>query len=118
MNTNQTSYNGDYTIISKTPTTLNVSGTFVGSETGTWEATSNTTGANAGDPLDFGQIFFFDNTDKITPQNTYSDRDLTIPNTNPIILDAVGATPPIYLIDKPYYIEIYDKFNNLIEHQL
>lgn len=107
-------YDGNYTVISKTPTTINVSGTFVGTETGTWELASNITGANAGDPLDAGQIYFYDNTDKVTPQVTYQDRDETVPNTNPIILDAIGSAPPIYLIDNPYYIEIYDKFNNLV----
>jgi hypothetical protein len=109
-----TSYNGNYTVISVTPTTFNVSGVFGVSETGTWELSSNITGANAGDPLDFGTIFFFDNDDQTTPLDTYSDRNLTILNTNPIVLDAVGSAPPIYLLDQPYYIEIYDKFNNLV----
>ena len=111
-----TNYDGDYSIISidTGAGTFNISGTFSGSEAGNWELASNTTGANAGDPLDFGRIFFFDNANKVTPQDTYNDRDLTVLNPNPLILDALGSSPPIYLIDNPYYIEIYDKFNNLV----
>ena len=108
------SYNGNYTVLSLTPTTFNVSGVFGLSETGTWKLALNITGAQVGDPLDFGKVFFFDNTDKVTPLSTFSDRALTIPNTNPIVLDAVGSSPPIYLQDKPYFIRIIDKFNNLV----
>lgn len=112
--TGTASYDGNYTVISLTPTTFNISGTFGISEVGTWELASNITGAEAGDHLDAGQIFFYDQTDKITLQDTFADRDLTIPNPNPIILDSLGSTPVPYLLDKPYYIEIYDKFNNLV----
>lgn len=108
------SYNGNFTVISLTPTTFNISGEFGVTETGTWKLASNITGASVGDPLDFGEVFFFDNVDKITPLDTFSDRDLTIPNTNPIVLDAVGSVPPIYLLDQPYFIKIIDKFNNLV----
>jgi len=109
-----TSYNGNYTVISLTPTTFNVSGIFGATEAGTWELASSITGANAGDPLDFGKIFFYDQTDKVTLLNTYADRDLTVPNPNPYILDAIGSAPPFYLLSQPYYIEIFDKFNNLV----
>ena len=112
--TSTTNYDGNYTVISKTALSLNVSGTFVATETGCWELASNITGANAGDPLDAGQLYFYDNDERDTLKDTYTDRGLTVPNTNPIILDAVGAAPPIYLEDTPYYIEIYDKFNNLV----
>ncbi len=111
--TGTASYDGNYTVISLTPTTFNISGTFFGSEVGTWELASNITGAQAGDHLDAGEIFFFE-TDTITPQDTFFDRDLTIPNPNPIVLDSLGSTPVPYLLDTPYYIEIYDKFNNLV----
>ena len=109
-----TSYDGDYTCISVTPSTFNVSGIFGASETGTWELNSTQTGAQTGDPLDFGTIEFYDNADKITPLNTYQDRALTVLNPNPLILDALGSAPPIYLLDQPYYIVIKDKFNNLV----
>lgn len=109
-----TSYNGNYTVISTTPITFNISGEFVGNESGTWELASGVTGANAGDPLDFGVITFYDNDTQTVLQDTYQDRDLTVLNPNPITLDAVGSYPPIYMIDNPYYIVIRDKFNNLI----
>lgn len=109
-----TDYNGDRTVISLTPTTFNVSDTFTSNQTGTYVIAANVTGSVAGEPLDFGQIFFYDQDDKITLQNTYSDRALTIPNPNPLITSSVGTTPVIYMLDEPYYIEIYDKFNNLV----
>ena len=109
------SYDGNYTIISLTPTTFNISGTFGVSEIGTWELASSITGAEAGDHLDAGLLFFYDQDDKITLQDTFADRDLTIPNPNPIILDGLGSTPVFYLQNKPYYVEIYDKFNNLVQ---
>jgi len=62
-----TNYDGNYTVISKTSTTLNVSGVFISTETGTWELNTNGTGGTAGEPLDFGTIFFFDQDDKVTP---------------------------------------------------
>jgi hypothetical protein len=112
--TSTTSYDGNYSVISLTPTTFNVSGSFVADETGCWELASNMSGANIGDPLDLGKLYFYDDENKLIFQNTYKDRALTDPYPNPIILDGVGSVPPIYLIDKAYYIEIYDKFNNLV----
>jgi len=109
-----TSYNGNYTVLSLTPTTFNVSSVFGVTETGNWELAANITSSNAGDPLDFGTITFFDQDDKVTLQDTFSDRNLTIPNTNPITLDAVGSFPPIYMIEEAYFIIIRDKFNNLV----
>lgn len=38
-----------------------------------------------------------------TPQNTYSDDALTIPNTNPVVSDAAGLFSNIYLIDGAEY---------------
>ena len=81
-----TNYDGNYSIISFTSTTFNVSGIFVATEVGTWELASNITGASVGDPLDFGLITFYDNDDQITLQDTYQDRALTVLNTNPLIL--------------------------------
>ena len=109
-------YDGNYSIISLDTVagTFNISGTFVGTEAGTWELASNTDGANAGDPLDYGVITFYDNDDQVTLQDTYADRELTVTNPNPITLDALGSYPPIYLLDNPYYIVIRDKFNNLV----
>ena len=107
-------YDGNYSVLSFTATTFNVSGVFTATATGTWEFASALSEGVAGEPLDFGTIQFLDADNKTTLQDTFSDRKLTIPNTNPIVLDSVGSVPPIYLQDIPYYIEIRDKFNNLI----
>ena len=72
------------------------------------------TGGQAGDPLDFGQVFFFDDANRTTPLNTFADRDKTIINPNPFILSQVGTAPPFYMLDQPYFIQIRDKFNNLV----
>ena len=113
--TGTTNYDGNYSVISLTSTTLNVSGVFVATDTGTWELDTNSTTGQAGDPLDFGTIFFYDQDDKVTFQNTFSDRLQTTANPNPITLSSVGTYPVIYMIPEPYYIEIYDKFNNVVE---
>src|ERR1700751_150487 len=44
---------------------------------------------NNGKPLSSGKVYFY-NPFSTTPKTTYSDINLTIPNTNPIILDAAG----------------------------
>lgn len=108
-------YDGDYSVISFTATTFNVSGVFVGTSTGTWEFASAISAGVAGELADFGTIAFFNATNKTVPQDTFEDRDLTVPNTNPIVLDSVGSHPPIYLQQIPYFVEIRDKFNNIIE---
>lgn len=45
-----------------------------------------------GDPLSGGKIYTYA-AGTTTPQTTYTSRDGTIPNANPIILDAAGRTP-------------------------
>jgi len=108
-------YDGNYSIISFNDNNIIVGGQYVGDEIGgTWKILTNSKGSTAGDPLDAGIISFFDQDDKVTFQNTFSDRKLTILNPNPIILDSVGSFPPIYLLPKAYFITIFDKFNNLI----
>lgn len=37
-----------------------------------------------------------------TPLATYADEDLTVPNTNPVVADAAGRFPPIYLQQADY----------------
>lgn len=44
---------------------------------------------NNGDPLSFGRIYTYE-FDTSTPLITYSDMDLTVANTNPVILDIAG----------------------------
>lgn len=46
---------------------------------------------NNGKPLSSGKVFFYiGNVGSTTPKTTYSDINLTTPNTNPVILDAAG----------------------------
>ncbi len=44
-----------------------------------------------------GAKLWFYATTTVTPQDTYTDADLTIPSTNPVIADANGVFAPIYL---------------------
>lgn len=48
-----------------------------------------------GDPLSGGLLYFYD-TGTTTPKTTYSDEDLVTPNTNPVVLDAVGVPGDIF----------------------
>ena len=50
---------------------------------------------DAGDPLISGKIYFYE-TGTTTLKNTYADVNLTIPNTNPVILTAAGRQPNIF----------------------
>lgn len=52
-----------------------------------------------------GSLLFFYVTGTSTKQTTYTDKALTIPNTNPIVLDANGRSPTdIWLSTLPYKI--------------
>lgn len=44
-----------------------------------------------------GALLYFYTTATSTPKNTYSDSALTIPNANPVVADAGGVWPAIYL---------------------
>ena len=50
---------------------------------------------SAGDPLINGKIYFYES-GTTTPKTTYADVALTIPNTNPVILDADGRQPNVF----------------------
>lgn len=65
-----------------------------------------------GDPFDGGKLAFF-TTGTSTPLNTFSDQAGTIPNANPVILDASGRTPDIFL-DGTYRVTLKDKNDVLI----
>lgn len=56
----------------------------------------------AGVPLVGAQLFFYE-TGTNTPQNTYSDEALTVPNTNPVISDANGYFGNVFLLPSPAY---------------
>lgn len=45
---------------------------------------------------------------------TYSDSALTVPNSNPVIADATGLLPPIYLLPQAYKFTLYDS-NDLLQ---
>ena len=50
---------------------------------------------DAGDPLVNGKIYFYES-GTTTLKDTYADVDLTVPNTNPVILTAAGRQPNIF----------------------
>lgn len=50
---------------------------------------------NSGDPLVSGKIFFFES-GTTTAKDTFSDVNLSIPNTNPVILSGAGRQPNIF----------------------
>jgi hypothetical protein len=56
-----------------------------------------------GVPLAGAQVFFYV-TGTSTKQNTYSDKALTIPNANPIVLDASGRLGDCWLQTLPYKV--------------
>lgn len=55
-----------------------------------------------GVPLAGAQLFFYV-TGTSTPQNTYSDVNLTVPNANPVIADGNGRFGSIFLSPSPAY---------------
>lgn len=56
-----------------------------------------------GDPLAAGELEFFESGTS-TPQDTYSDDALTVPNTNPVILDSAGRAGDIFLTSADYKV--------------
>jgi len=50
-----------------------------------------------------GAKLYFYQTGTTTPQDTYTDSGLGTPNTNPVVADANGLFPPIYLASSPLY---------------
>lgn len=63
-----------------------------------------------GAPLAGGKLNFYQS-GTTTPQATYSDRALTIPNTNPVILDASGFSGNIFLQNLAYNVVLTDSNN-------
>lgn len=60
-----------------------------------------------GKPLD-GAKLIFSETGTSTPKDTWSDIDLTTPNTNPVVADSQGQFGPIFLSGS-YRVELTDK---------
>lgn len=50
---------------------------------------------SAGDPLANGKLYFY-NSGTTTEKTTYKDINLSIPNTNPVLLDGDGRVPAIF----------------------
>ncbi len=61
----------------------------------------------SGVPLAGGKIEFYESGTS-TPLDTYSDEDLTIANTNPVILDAEGRAGNIFLQNQDYKVILKD----------
>lgn len=53
-------------------------------------------------PLAGAKLFFYE-TGTTTPQPTYSNVGLTVPNTNPVIADSLGTWGNIFLLPSPSY---------------
>lgn len=67
-----------------------------------------------GDPLAAGQVFFYV-PGTSDPSPTYADEGMTVPNTNPVILDQAGRA--VIWGDGLYREVVYDLFGNLIWDQ-
>ena len=52
---------------------------------------------SAGDPIVSGEMYFYE-IGSTTPKDTYLDAELTIPATNPVLLNADGRLPDTYLL--------------------
>ena len=52
---------------------------------------------SAGDPIVLGEMYFYE-IGSVTPKDTYLDAELTIPATNPVLLNADGRLPNTYLL--------------------
>ena len=66
-------------------------------------------GVAAGWKLDFFQSGGF-----TTPQDTYSDKDLTVANTNPVVADGAGRFPNIFLQQLDYAVRLLDVNDNVV----
>ena len=67
----------------------------------------------AGVPLPGAQLFFYESgTD--TPLNTYSDATLATPNTNPVVANAGGMFPNIFLLPQAYKVVLTDALGDEI----
>lgn len=56
-----------------------------------------------GRPMAGAKLYFYE-AGTTTPRNTYSDAALTVANTNPVIADAAGQWPAVWLANEPYKV--------------
>src|ERR1700732_1497526 len=61
-----------------------------------------------GTPLSGGLLYFFYVGTVNTPQNSYQDTALTIPNPSPLVLDSNGRVPPFYLANGSVHVRLTD----------
>jgi microcystin-dependent protein len=66
-----------------------------------------------GDPIVGAQLSFYE-TGTSTPQNTYSDVNLTIPNPNPVPSGTDGLFPSIFLLAAPSYKVVLADENDVL----
>lgn len=68
-----------------------------------------------GQPYAGGKVYFY-SPGTTTPETTYQDQGLTVPNTNPIILDASGRAT--IWGNGNFRQVLYDVFGNLVWDQV
>lgn len=68
----------------------------------------STTGTVCGTPLSGGLLYTFQVGTVDTPQTSYQDTGLTIPNPSPLVLDANGRVPPFYLANGTVHVRLTD----------
>jgi hypothetical protein len=68
----------------------------------------SSTSAVCGTPLSGGLLYTFQTGTVATPQNTYQDTALTIPNPFPLVLDANGRVPAFYLASGSVHVRLTD----------
>ena len=61
-----------------------------------------------------GALLYWYEAGTSTPLATYSDPDLTTPNTNPVVAAATGRFGPIYLQNEPYKFILKDALGNTL----
>lgn len=61
----------------------------------------------AGIPLPGAQLAFYQSGTNI-PLNTYSDAGLTVPNANPVVANAAGVFPNIFMLAQAYKVVLLD----------
>ena len=65
-------------------------------------------GVACGQPLNGGLLYFYQVGTVATPQNSFQDTALTIPNPFPLVLDANGRVPPFYLANGTVHVRLTD----------
>lgn len=70
---------------------------------------------NAGAVLNLGKLYFYESGASTTPLDTYTTAAMNVANTNPVVADAYGLFPEIYLqLNTEYRVVCKDSSNNTI----